>query len=143
MSVPILSRSAEETGQWGKRLGESLQKPAVVVLLGDIGAGKTVFVQGLARGLGIDDRVVSPTYTLVREYQGRLPLFHVDLYRLESFDDLIDIGWDDYLASGGVLALEWGQRLENVWPPETVFVSLENHPEQAEWRYIICDHLGA
>ena len=107
------SGSVEETEQLGQALAEHLGPGAVVAFTGDLGAGKTAFVRGLARGLGIPDRVTSPTFTIVNEYEGgRLPLFHFDMYRLGSADELYDIGWEDYLARGGVCAVEWSENVE-------------------------------
>ncbi len=106
----MLSRSAEQTERLGQELGESLSAPENIWLYGGLGAGKTAFVRGLARGLGVTGRVTSPTFTLVNEYEGRLPLFHFDLYRLGGMDELYDIGWEDYLARGGVCAVEWSER---------------------------------
>ena len=93
-------------------LGKLLKPGTVVAYEGDLGAGKTAFTRGLARGLGATDMVTSPTYTIVNEYlSGRLPLFHFDMYRLESSDDLWDIGWEDYLDRGGVCAVEWSENV--------------------------------
>ena len=104
-------------------------------LPGDLGVGKTAFTRGLARGLGCRERVTSPTFTIVNEYEGgRLPLFHFDLYRLEGAEDLFGIGWDDYLDRGGVCAVEWSERAEEALPPETVWVTLRRCPENENWR---------
>ncbi|NCE66367.1 tRNA (adenosine(37)-N6)-threonylcarbamoyltransferase complex ATPase subunit type 1 TsaE [Pseudoflavonifractor sp. 524-17] len=104
------SNGAEETEALGEALARTLRPGSVVAFTGDLGAGKTAFVRGLARGLGIGDRVTSPTFTIVNEYEGgRMPLFHFDLYRLGSAEELYDIGWEDYLARGGVCAVEWSE----------------------------------
>ena len=111
--MEYITNSPEETEKIGEALGKSLQAGTVLAYRGDLGAGKTAFTRGLARGLGYVDPVTSPTYTIVNEYLGgRIPLFHFDMYRLTSADDLFDIGWDDYLDRGGVCAVEWS---ENVW----------------------------
>ena len=111
-SEQFITRSPEETEALGARLAGALEPGAVVAFTGDLGAGKTAFVRGLARGLGIRDRVTSPTFTIVNEYEGgRLPLFHFDMYRLGSADELFDIGWEDYLARGGVCAVEWSENI--------------------------------
>lgn len=103
--------SPEQTEALGKRLAETLKPGDIVAFYGDLGAGKTAFTRGLAAGLGATERVTSPTYTIVNEYlSGRLPLFHFDLYRLSSSDELFDIGWEDYLSRGGVCAVEWSER---------------------------------
>lgn len=104
------SQSVEETEQIGANLAQRLNPGAVLAFTGDLGAGKTAFVRGLAKGLGITERVTSPTFTIVNEYAGgRLPLFHFDMYRLGSSDELFDIGWEDYLTRGGVCAVEWSE----------------------------------
>ena len=104
------SQSTGETEEIGARLAVRLNPGAVLAFTGDLGAGKTAFIRGLARGLGIMERVTSPTFTIVNEYEGgRLPLFHFDMYRLGSSDELFDIGWEDYLARGGVCAVEWSE----------------------------------
>ena len=101
MAEQFVSNSEEETEALGRRLGEILDQSTVVAFTGDLGAGKTAFARGLAKGLDIPDRVTSPTFTIVNEYEGgRLPLFHFDMYRLSSADELFDIGWEDYLARG-------------------------------------------
>ena len=101
-----------ETENLGQRLAEKLAPGAVIAYRGDLGAGKTAFTRGLARGLGASDRVTSPTYTIVNEYLGgKMPLFHFDMYRLGSSDELFDIGWEDYLERGGVCAVEWSENV--------------------------------
>ena len=111
MAEQFVSNSEEETEALGRRLGEILDQSTVVAFTGDLGAGKTAFARGLAKGLDIPDRVTSPTFTIVNEYEGgRLPLFHFDMYRLSSADELFDIGWEDYLARGGVCAVEWSEK---------------------------------
>ncbi len=106
------TNSPEETEDIGAALGKILQPGAVIAYLGDLGAGKTAFTRGLARGLGASELVTSPTYTIVNEYlSGRIPLFHFDMYRLASSDDLWDIGWEDYLDRGGVCAVEWSENV--------------------------------
>ena len=109
--MEYITASAEETEALGKRFAETLLPGDVIAFYGDLGAGKTAFTRGIADGLGISERVTSPTYTIVNEYlSGKLPLFHFDLYRLSSSDDLFDIGWEDYLERGGVCAVEWSER---------------------------------
>lgn len=108
--MTFTTHSAAETEALGEQLAARLTGGEVIAYTGDLGAGKTAFTRGLARGLGITDRVTSPTFTIVNEYEGgRLPLFHFDMYRLSSSDELYDIGWEDYLARGGVCAVEWSE----------------------------------
>ena len=110
----FLTKSPEETEKVGQALGKLLTPGTVIAYKGDLGAGKTAFTRGLARGLGCKELVTSPTYTIVNEYLGgRLPLFHFDMYRLGSSDDLFDIGWEDYLERGGVCAVEWSENVED------------------------------
>ena len=106
------TNSPEETEALGAALGRVLTPGTVIAYRGDLGAGKTAFTRGLAQGLGYPDMVTSPTYTIVNEYLGgRLPLFHFDMYRLRSAEDLWDIGWEDYLDRGGVCAVEWSENV--------------------------------
>ena len=112
MRMQFITNTPDETELVGERLGRALSGGEVIAYRGDLGAGKTAFTRGLARGLGISMRVTSPTYTIVNEYiGGRLPLFHFDMYRLDSADDLFDIGWEDYLHRGGVCAVEWSENV--------------------------------
>ncbi len=110
--MEFLTNSPMETESVGEQLAKILTPGTVIAYCGDLGAGKTAFTRGLARGLGCADMVTSPTYTIVNEYlSGRLPLFHFDMYRLRSSDDLFDIGWEDYLERGGVCAVEWSENV--------------------------------
>ena len=110
--MEFITNSPIETEQVGAALAARLMPGDVIAYEGDLGAGKTAFTRGLARGLGIEDPVTSPTYTIVNEYlSGRLPLFHFDMYRLSSVDDLFDIGWEDYLERGGICAVEWSENV--------------------------------
>ena len=110
--MEFLTNSPEETEAVGKRLGETLKPGAVIAYQGDLGAGKTAFTRGVALGLGAKEQVTSPTYTIVNEYlSGKYPLFHFDMYRLSSSDDLFDIGWEDYLDRGGICAVEWSENV--------------------------------
>ena len=113
-TMEFITNSPEETEAVGAALGKILTPGAVIAYRGDLGAGKTAFTRGLARGLGYAEPVTSPTYTIVNEYLGgRMPLFHFDMYRLASSDDLWDIGWEDYLERGGVCAVEWSENIED------------------------------
>ena len=112
--MEFVTECEQETEALGERLAGRLEPGAVVAFTGDLGAGKTAFTRGLARGLGISGRVTSPTFTVVNEYEGgRLPLFHFDMYRLGSADELFDIGWEDYLVRGGVCAVEWSENVSD------------------------------
>ena len=129
--MEFTTNSPEETEAVGAALGARLRPGTVIAYRGDLGAGKTAFTRGLARGLGCPDRVTSPTYTIVNEYLGgRLPLFHFDMYRLASEDDLWDIGWEDYLDRGGVCAVEWSENVA-VAMEGAVTVTIEKLGEQS------------
>ena len=120
-----ITHSPAETEALGARLAEALDAGRVVAFTGDLGAGKTAFVSGMARALGVEDRVTSPTFTIVNEYEGgRLPLFHFDMYRLGDADELFNIGWEDYLARGGICAVEWSENVAEAIEPDAVRVSI-------------------
>lgn len=121
----LISHSPEETRAIGARLADRLRGGEVVAFTGDLGAGKTAFVSGMAEALGVEDRVTSPTFTIVDEHEGgRLPLFHFDMYRLGSADELFHIGWEDYLARGGVCAVEWSENVAEAIEDDAIRVSI-------------------
>ena len=134
--MEYISNSPAETEALGEALAARLTAGTVVAFTGDLGAGKTAFTRGLARGLGVPDRVTSPTFTIVNEYEGPTPLFHFDMYRLSGSEDLFDIGWEDYLSRGGVCAVEWSEQVADALPEGTVYVTLTRHPEHDGWRSI-------
>ena len=134
--MQFLSHSTQETEAIGEELAQKLRGGDVLAFTGSLGMGKTAFTRGLARGLGCRGRVTSPTFTIVNEYEGRTPLFHFDMYRLGSSDELFDIGWEDYLARGGVCAVEWSEQVADALPEGTVYVTLTRHPEHDGWRSI-------
>ncbi|MBE6912154.1 MAG: tRNA (adenosine(37)-N6)-threonylcarbamoyltransferase complex ATPase subunit type 1 TsaE [Ruminococcaceae bacterium] len=118
--MTYITKNERETESIGENFAKSLKPGCIVALRGEMGAGKTVFVRGVARGLGISGRVTSPTYTVVNEYNGEMPLFHFDLYRLGSADELFEIGFDDYLSRGGVCLIEWFEKAEDEYAPDIV-----------------------
>ena len=123
--MEFITHSPEETEKIGEALAKSLQSGTILAYRGDLGAGKTAFTRGLARGLGCKETVTSPTYTIVNEYLGgRLPLFHFDMYRLASSDDLWDIGWEDYLDREGVCAVEWSENVQDAME-DAITVTIE------------------
>ena len=129
--MQYMTNSPMETEAVGAALGRVLRAGSVVAYRGDLGAGKTAFTRGLARGLGAKESVTSPTYTIVNEYlSGRLPLFHFDMYRLRSSEDLFDIGWEDYLERGGVCAVEWSENVDDAME-DAVFVTIEKTGEDS------------
>ncbi|MBE6991092.1 MAG: tRNA (adenosine(37)-N6)-threonylcarbamoyltransferase complex ATPase subunit type 1 TsaE [Ruminococcaceae bacterium] len=111
--MTYISHSVEETENLGASLAKALSPGDIVAFTGDLGAGKTAFIRGMAAGLGLNDRVTSPTYTIVNEYVGSVSLFHFDLYRLGGSDELFDIGWEDYISRNGICAVEWSERAED------------------------------
>jgi len=121
----VITRSTDETRALGERLGRTLAAGDTVAIVGELGAGKTAFVQGLARGLGITSTISSPTFTIVKEHDGRVPLFHVDFYRVEHAAELANIGFDDYFERGGVVAVEWADRFWEALPRRRVDVRIE------------------
>ncbi len=125
--MTIRTDSPDATRAVAAALGELLVAGDLVLLVGDLGAGKTAFAQGLARGLGVDEPVTSPTFTIVQEYQGRLRLAHVDVYRLDRVQDLYDVGFDE-LVDDGVTVVEWGDLVEQVVPAEHLVVRIEPGP---------------
>ena len=137
--MELITKSPEETEKLGAALAEKLLPGTIIAYRGDLGAGKTAFTRGLARGLGCREQVTSPTYTIVNEYLGgRLPLFHFDMYRLSSADDLWDIGWEDYLDRGGVCAVEWSENVQEALEG-AVTVSIEKLDETS--RIITIDQV--
>ena len=129
--MEFITNSPEETERVGQALGKVLQPGTILAYKGDLGAGKTAFTRGLARGLGCTENVTSPTYTIVNEYlSGRMPLFHFDMYRLASSDDLWDIGWEDYLERGGVCAVEWSENVTDAME-DAIWVNIEKTGDES------------
>ena len=129
--MEFITNSPEETEAVGMALGKRLTPGAVIAYQGDLGAGKTAFTRGVACGLGAKESVTSPTYTIVNEYlSGKYPLFHFDMYRLASSDDLFDIGWEDYLDRGGICAVEWSENVADAME-DPVFVTIEKTGEDS------------
>jgi len=125
----IISRSEAETTKAGAEFAKLLRSGDVIAFYGELGAGKTAFIRGIAQGLGLDARVSSPTFTIVNEYLGRIPLFHFDMYRLHNADELFEIGWEDYLERGGVCAVEWSENVSGAFPPETINIRIDKIDE--------------
>jgi tRNA threonylcarbamoyladenosine biosynthesis protein TsaE len=127
-----VSESPEDTRELGRQLAERLKPGDVVALEGGLGAGKTLFVQGLAAGLGTDPGipVTSPSYTLVHEYPGPVPLFHLDFYRLTRKESVLELGVEEYFDGGGVSAVEWAEKFAELFGPETIWVKIERNAEE-------------
>ena len=129
--MQYITNSPEETEAIGSALGKIITPGTVIAYRGDLGAGKTAFTRGLARGLDCSEIVTSPTYTIVNEYlSGSMPLFHFDMYRLRSSDDLFDIGWDDYLDRGGVCAVEWSENVDDAME-DAIYITIEKLGEDS------------
>ena len=129
--MQFITNSPAETEAIGVALGKILIPGTIIAYQGDLGAGKTAFTRGLAKGLGCTEIVTSPTYTIVNEYLGgRIPLFHFDMYRLRSSDDLFDIGWEDYLDRGGVCAVEWSENVDDAME-DALYITIEKLGEDA------------
>jgi tRNA threonylcarbamoyladenosine biosynthesis protein TsaE len=130
MKEIFISHSPEETMALGKSIAEKAAPGDIIALTGDLGTGKTVFIKGIARGLGIDEPVSSPTFTIVSEYRsGRMPLFHFDVYRIGDPEEMDEVGLDDYLSNGGLSLIEWAELISDMLPPETVWVTIEKDLE--------------
>ena len=128
--MTYLTRTQTETEQLGELVAKALPAGGVVLALyGELGAGKTAFVRGLARGLGVEDEIVSPTFTIVNEYAGSRELFHFDMYRLGGADELFDIGWEDYLSREGVCAVEWSENVPEAFDGSEIRVTIVKTPE--------------
>lgn len=132
MKTVFHSYSSNETENFGSQLAKSLTPGDVVALFGDLGAGKTAFTRGLAKGLGFNGEVSSPTFALVHEYPGDISIYHFDMYRITTWDDLYSTGFFDYLDMGGVLVIEWSENIENCLPDGTIRVTISKNDNENE-----------
>ena len=128
-SLELISRSPEQTQQLGRRIGEHALPGDVFLLLGELGTGKTCLTQGIARGLGIQEYVLSPTFVIMRELYGRLPLYHIDLYRLDNIEESMELGLDDYLYGNGVCVVEWAEKALSILPGKRFLVNIGYLPD--------------
>lgn len=124
--MKLISDSREQTLEMGRLIGAILERGDVVALIGELGSGKTCFTQGLAKGLGVEENVpvVSPTFTLINEYPGKIPLIHLDVYRLSGPRDLEDMGYEEYFEGGGIIVIEWAEKIRDILPAKTLFVGM-------------------
>lgn len=122
--------SAEETAELGRRLGKILQKGDTVCLTGDLGTGKTAFTGGIAKALGIEGYITSPTFTIVNEYEGDMPLYHFDVYRIGDPGEMFETGYDEYIAGGGITVIEWAELIGEILPPDRIEVLIEKDDMQ-------------
>jgi tRNA threonylcarbamoyladenosine biosynthesis protein TsaE len=137
----VVTTSAEETEAAGERLGRGLEAGSVVALTGELGAGKTRFVQGLVRGLGVATQATSPSFVLVNEYRGRLPVHHVDLYRIQSVAEAQELGLEELFAGDGVTLVEWADKATTLLPPDIVRVHIDGVGDEP--RRITIEHAGS
>lgn len=124
--LKYITESAEETSKIGEQLGKLLVKGNIICLSGDLGAGKTAFTQGIAKGMGVEDYVTSPTYTIINEYAGRLPLYHFDVYRLNDVEEMYELGYEEYFFGDGVVVLEWADIVREIIPGERIWITILN-----------------
>ena len=135
--IDIITHSSKETQDLGYRLGTLLKEGDIVCLVGDLGAGKTTLTQSIAKGLGVEDYVTSPTFTLINEYSGRYMLYHFDLYRLNSIDEIYDLGYEEYFFSQGVCIIEWADILQENLPLERLNIFIERGKEDNDRKILI------
>lgn len=140
----IETQSPQETYHLGMKMGKEAKKAQIICLDGDLGVGKTVFTQGFAKGLGIDEPVNSPTFTIMQQYDsGRLPFYHFDVYRIGDVEEMEEIGYEDCFYGEGVCLIEWSQLIKDILPDKTVTVTIEKNPQQGfDYRKITITHQG-
>jgi tRNA threonylcarbamoyladenosine biosynthesis protein TsaE len=138
------SRSPEDTLRLGRELAQKAQPGDVIALAGDLGAGKTVFTKGFAEGLGIEEPVNSPTFTILQIYEeGRIPLYHFDVYRIEDAEEMVEVGLDEYLEGNGVCLIEWAGRIADLLPVRTIIVRIEKDLQKGvDYRRVMIDRAG-
>ena len=135
--------SADDTAELGRKLGSMLQRGDNVCLIGDLGSGKTAFTGGLAKGLGISGYITSPTFTIVKEYEGRLPLYHFDVYRISDVDEMLDTGYYEYIDGDGVTVIEWADLIKEILPSERIEVHIEKNDQvRSDSRTITIRFIG-
>ena len=140
MHEEIICKTEDDMVNLGSRFGKQTKPGMVISLRGSLGAGKTVFARGVARSLGIEEAIVSPTFTLVQEYDGRLPMYHMDLYRITSSEDFEMIGGEDMLYSDGICLIEWSEIINEMLPRDTIFINIKVNPDQS--RTVTIDSKG-
>lgn len=139
----IETRTPEETFELGRKIGETTVPGQVFTLTGDLGVGKTVFTQGVAAGLGIDEAISSPTFTIIQVYEsGRLPFYHFDVYRIGDIEEMEEIGYDDYFFGEGICLIEWANLIEEILPEKRIAITIEKDLEQGfDYRRITIEGL--
>ncbi|WP_120168834.1 tRNA (adenosine(37)-N6)-threonylcarbamoyltransferase complex ATPase subunit type 1 TsaE [Thermohalobacter berrensis] len=139
--MKIVTNSPEETKEFGYKLGTLLKGGDILCLSGDLGAGKTTLTQAIAEGMGIEDYITSPTFTIINEYEGKLPLYHFDVYRLEGPEAMDDLGYEEYFYSNGVCIIEWANLIEEILPEERINITIKRGNGENK-REIIIDGVG-
>jgi tRNA threonylcarbamoyladenosine biosynthesis protein TsaE len=139
--LKVVSKSAEQTYKLGEALGKTLQQGDIICLTGDLGAGKTAFTKGIGAGLDIQEFITSPTYTIINEYDGRIPLFHFDVYRLEGVEEMYELGYEEYFFGDGAVVVEWADIVQDIIPQERLWVTILRGKEE-DSREIIFDASG-
>ena len=141
--MKYITNSYEETERVAAELAKSLKGGEVIAMYGDLGAGKTAFVRGLARALGIEGHITSPTFTIMNAYNGRLPLYHFDVYRIADPDEMYEIGCDEYIGSDGVCVIEWAELIEDILPDEYIKINIKKDSEKGDdYREITIENAG-
>lgn len=150
--IEVVSHSAGDTQRLGRLLGEQAWPGEVLLLVGELGAGKTCLAQGVAQGLGITEPVLSPSFVILRQYTGRFPMYHIDLYRMERLEEVADLGLDDYLFGDGLTLVEWAERGSGLFPPQHLLIEMEfvsetqrrlllhpidGHPRNGRYRQVV------
>lgn len=128
--INIETHSFEETVEFGNKLGAVLSSGDIICLTGDLGTGKTALTNGIAKALGIDSYITSPTFTIVNEYEGRLPLYHFDVYRISDPDEMFDIGFEEYINGEGITIIEWGEQIDEILPKEIIRIDIKKNLEK-------------
>lgn len=141
--VRLVTHSAEETAMAGYRLGSILNRGDVVCLIGELGTGKTAFTGGIARALGIDGYITSPTFTIVNEYEGKIPLYHFDAYRISDSSEMFEIGFEEYISGNGIVVVEWAELIKDILPTDVVDVYIKkDFNADKDIRLISIDFIG-
>lgn len=139
--LKITSHSAEETFALGEQIGRLLKKGHIICLSGDLGAGKTALTKGIGSGIGVTDYVTSPTYTIINEYEGRIPLYHFDVYRLEDAEEMYELGYEEYFFGDGAVVLEWADHVRELIPAERLWITILKQQDE-NTREIILEETG-
>ncbi|MBO4404061.1 MAG: tRNA (adenosine(37)-N6)-threonylcarbamoyltransferase complex ATPase subunit type 1 TsaE [Treponema sp.] len=127
--MKFTTSSAQETTALGEKIGSSLKSGDVIAMTGTLAAGKTTLTKGIAKALGIEDNVTSPTFCLISEYQGKIPLYHMDVYRLEGSEDFIDMGAEELLYGNGVCIIEWSEKIKDILPKKTIYLDIKTNSD--------------